>query len=88
MTNNLLRKWFQLLTLPLNLNLNLHKSEPEITFLLLTGASRPVSHLPVCSHLWYQFSFYLHSTRSNSNPAQFQFTKNTSVLSLQLSNKL
>ena len=51
MTNRLLRKWFQLLTLLLNLNLNLHKSEPEIIFLLLTGAHMPLLHLPVCSCL-------------------------------------
>lgn len=51
MTNHLLRKWFQLLTFPLNLNLNLHKSEPEIIFQLLKGAHKPLSHLAVCSCL-------------------------------------
>lgn len=49
MTNCLLRKWFQLLTLPLNFNLNLHKSEQEIIFLLLMSAHRPLSQLAVCS---------------------------------------
>lgn len=76
MTNSLLRQWFQLLTVPLNLHLHLHKSEPEIIFLLSTGTLR-YSQLSVFFHLLYQeVSFCLHSTHSTpaSNPAQFQFT--------------
>lgn len=72
---SLLRQWFQLLTVPLNLHLYLHKSEPEIIFLLSTGTLR--YQLSVFFHLLYQeVSFCLHSTHSTpaSNPAQFQFT--------------